>query len=48
MRKIAQVLVLLISSLSIIGCAVQASTPAIKNQKIVITYFSIVDSPPNV
>jgi hypothetical protein len=27
---------------------VQASTPAIKNQKIVITYFSIVDSPPNV
>ena len=48
MRKLALVLVLLISTLSIIGCTAQASTPTIKNQEIVITYFSIVDSPPNI
>ncbi len=48
MRKLALVLVLLISTLTVIGCTALASTPNTKNQEIVVTYFSIIDVPPNI
>ncbi len=48
MRKMALVLVLLISTLTVIGCTAQASTLNTKNQEIVVTYSSIVDFQPNI